>query len=84
VAYDVVYPKRVDKELDALPRGGGALLRADFERFAADPLAPDIDIVKLKAMESVFRVRCGSYRLTFRREDKTLTALRATDRKDAY
>jgi mRNA interferase RelE/StbE len=84
--YEVEIPKRVQKQLDALPNDEGTRLREDFEAYAADPLDPEIDVAKIVGAESQFRVRCGGYRLIFRKDkaDRVLVALKAGDRKDVY
>lgn len=86
MAYEVEIPKRVSKQLDALPGDAGQRLRDDFEAYAADPLDPGVDLEKIKGTTDTFRIRCGDYRLTFERDkkSKTLLALRAADRKEVY
>ena len=71
-------------DLAALPAAVANSLRTAFACFAEDPQNSSIDLRRIKGQKNVWRIRRGDYRILFLKENGSLTAFAANDRKDVY
>jgi mRNA interferase RelE/StbE len=84
VSYHVRIPKRVQKELDALPSAVYARVREHIHNMSDDPRPNGVK--KLKAPTDSYRIRVGAYRIVYEVDDAKQEVLLITiaDRKDVY
>lgn len=67
MSYRIRVPKRVQKELDALPDAVYARVREPIQRLSDDPRPTGVK--KLKGRVDIYRIRIGSYRVVFEVDD---------------
>jgi mRNA interferase RelE/StbE len=84
MSYEVIIPKPVKKQLDALPGDVQERILEKILSLVEDPRPSGIK--KLKGFDSEYRIRVGDYRVRYEIDDKALTVLilHCQHRKDAY
>ena len=84
MSYRIRIPKRVQKELDALPSTIYARVRERIHSLSDDPRPSGVK--KLKATADNYRIRVGAYRIVYEVDDAKQEVLLITiaDRKDVY
>jgi mRNA interferase RelE/StbE len=84
MAYQVLIPKPVAKQLDSLPREIQQTILARILQLKDDPRPSGC--VKLKGYDREYRIRIGSYRVRFEVDDAAMTVvlLHCMHRKDVY
>jgi mRNA interferase RelE/StbE len=84
MTYQVVVPKTVRKQIDALP--ADMLDRAEevIRDLAEDP-RPD-GVIKMKGSDQTYRIRIGNYRIVYEIYDKRLVLLilQCKHRREVY
>ena len=82
--YRVLIPKRVQKQLDALPQAVFDRLDERITSLRDEPRP--IGVKKLKGSTSSYRVRMGDYRLVYEVDDtaREIRLISAANRKDVY
>lgn len=85
--YSVLILRRAQKELKKLPIATQERIAEAIGRLAHDPDDPSLDVKALtNDPEARFRLRVGSYRVKYCREDeiRILEIVRVGHRKDVY
>lgn len=84
LTYNVIIPKPVQKELDALQKDLRTRITDQILALAENP-SPD-GVVKLKGSENEYRIRIGDYRVRYEIEDDNLIVLvlDCRHRRDIY
>jgi mRNA interferase RelE/StbE len=84
MAYAVEFSPRAEREFRDLAREIQIRLRPRIDALAIDPRPPGAK--KLKARESLWRVRVGHYRIVYEIRQRVLVVLviRIAHRRDAY
>ncbi len=84
MAYQVIVPKAVQKQIDALPHRIGVKISEHIAALADDPRPRGY--IKLRGFSNQYRIRIGNYRIRYRIDDNKVIVfvLSATHRKDAY
>ncbi|MCP4431371.1 MAG: type II toxin-antitoxin system RelE/ParE family toxin [Gammaproteobacteria bacterium] len=84
MAYRVIIPRPVRKQLDKLPRGIRIRLLQRIALLKENPRP--LGAVKLKGYEYEYRIRVGSYRVRYevREPENVVLLLHCKHRKDAY
>lgn len=79
--YGIFYTKQSDAELLALPAKIQRQIRAKIAR-----LQPGFsgDVKKLQAVDNIYRLRSGNFRILFELEGANIVIRTIRDRKDAY
>jgi mRNA interferase RelE/StbE len=82
--YNVIAPKSVQKQLDALPNDSYERIAVKIQQLAEDP-RPD-GVVKMKGADNQYRIRIGDYRVRYEinDEDSIVFLLQCKHRKDVY
>lgn len=84
MSYQVIIPKRVQKQLNNFPQKVRSRLLADIHLLRDNP-RPD-GVKKLKSYENTYRIRIGNYRVIYEIKDLEMIVLvlSSVHRKDAY
>ncbi|MBW4623080.1 MAG: type II toxin-antitoxin system RelE/ParE family toxin [Cyanosarcina radialis HA8281-LM2] len=84
MSYEVIIPKPVRKQLDALPEDISARILDKILSLAEDPRPSGVK--KLKGFDNEYRIRIGDYRVRYEIDDEasTVLVLHCKHRKDAY
>ena len=84
MTYDVAVPRRVQKQLLALPQDVYDRLRDGLDALRADPRPPGVK--KLKGQTNTYRTRVGNYRIVYTVNDlaQQVQVLTVEHRKDVY
>jgi mRNA interferase RelE/StbE len=84
MGYCIVVSKRVQKELDSLPKAIYAHIREQIIALRNDPRPSGVK--KLRGYTSTYRVRVGEYRIVYEVDDSAqeIHLLHVADRKDVY
>lgn len=84
MSYEIIVPKPVQKQLDALPDDIRKRVLENILRLVKDPRPPGVK--KLKGFDNEYRIRIGDYRVRYEINDKTLIILllHCKHRKDVY
>jgi mRNA interferase RelE/StbE len=84
VSYRIRVPRRVQKELDALPEVVYARVREHIQRLSDNPRPTGVK--KLKGRADSYRIRIGAYRVVYEVDDpqQEITLITVSDRKDVY
>jgi mRNA interferase RelE/StbE len=84
VTYQVVVPKTVRKQIDALPADMFDRAEEVIRDLAEDP-RPD-GVVKMKGSDQTYRIRIGNYRIVYEIYDKRLVVLilQCKHRREVY
>jgi len=81
VNYRILYTDQSEAELLALPSKIQHQIKAKIARLQ---LGFSGDIKKLKAMDNIYRLRSGNFRILFEVEGPNIVIRTIRDRKDAY
>ncbi|MFI5274072.1 MAG: type II toxin-antitoxin system RelE/ParE family toxin [Ktedonobacterales bacterium] len=84
MSYEVIVPKRVAKQILALPQHMYDRIRESLDALAQQP-RPD-GVKKLKGETNAYRVRVGNYRIVYVVDDgaQQVQVLDVDHRKDVY
>jgi mRNA interferase RelE/StbE len=84
MTYQVVVPKTVRKQIDALPSDMFDRAEEVIRDLAEDP-RPD-GVVKMKGSDQTYRIRIGNYRIVYEIYDKRLVVLilQCKHRREVY
>ncbi|WP_071187667.1 type II toxin-antitoxin system RelE/ParE family toxin [Trichormus sp. NMC-1] len=84
MSYEVIIPKPVKKQLDALPGDVRERILEKILSLVEDPRPSGIK--KLKGFDGEYRIRVGDYRVRYAIDDQALTVLilHCQHRKDIY
>jgi mRNA interferase RelE/StbE len=84
MTYQVVVPKTVRKQIDALPADMFDRAEEVIRDLAEDP-RPD-GVVKMKGSDQTYRIRIGNYRIVYEIYDKRLVVLilQCKHRREVY
>lgn len=84
MTYAIITPKAVQKQLDCLPDDIYERIAVKIQQLAENP-RPD-GVVKMKGVDSEYRIRIGDYRIRYEIDDKELIILllQCKHRKDVY
>jgi mRNA interferase RelE/StbE len=84
MTYQVVVPKTVRKQIDALPADMFDRAEEVIRDLAEDP-RPD-GVVKMKGSDKTYRIRIGNYRIVYEIYDKRLVVLilQCKHRREVY
>jgi len=81
----ILISRSAERELAHLPRDVQERFAKAFEEIERDPRPrPGLDIRPLRGMKGAWRLRVGSYRGIFEREEGQLRFTRFGHRKDVY
>jgi mRNA interferase RelE/StbE len=82
--YQVLVPKRVQREIDGLPATVRTRVVHAIDRLTDDPRPPGC--VKLTGQQDEYRIRVGDYRVRYevRDADQSVSVLRVQHRRDVY
>ena len=82
--FEVIIDTKAAREISALPREVQQRIIARIESLADNPRPPGC--IKLSGASSLWRIRCGVYRVVYQISDDRLevTVVTARHRKDAY
>ncbi|MBM3557862.1 MAG: type II toxin-antitoxin system RelE/ParE family toxin [Alphaproteobacteria bacterium] len=72
--WSIVFVKSALKALNIMPRHLALTIRANLDRLAADPLAPNNNVAALRG-RSGYRLRVGDWRVIYRLDGDRLTIL---------
>jgi len=84
--YRLKFLDRAIKDLDGIDRSFQKIIKAKLEILAEDPRALKSNIIAIKGETDLFRLRIGSYRVIFRKNELELIILivRIGHRKNVY
>jgi mRNA interferase RelE/StbE len=84
MSYSIVVPKSVQKQLDRLPEQVYQRILKRIRLLAEDPRPAGF--LKLKGIESEYRIRIGDYRLRYKVDDDNCVVIlsRCQHRKNVY
>ncbi|NJL56102.1 type II toxin-antitoxin system RelE/ParE family toxin [bacterium] len=84
MSYSIVVPKSVQKQLDRLPEQVYQRILKKIRILAEDPRPAGS--LKLKGVESEYRIRIGDYRLRYKvdDDDRVIILGRCQHRRDVY
>ncbi|MGH2413683.1 MAG: type II toxin-antitoxin system RelE family toxin [Microcystaceae cyanobacterium] len=84
MSYEVIIPKPVHKQLDALPNDTRSRVLEKILTLVEEPRPPGVK--KLKGFDNEYRIRIGDYRVRYEIDDQTSTVLvlHCKHRKDVY
>lgn len=84
MSYRIRIPKRVQRELDALPDTVYARIRERIRDLGDDPRPAGVK--KLQSTARSYRVRAGTYRIVYEVDDaaQEIVLITVADRKDVY
>ena len=84
--YEIEFTGRARTDLKKIARPHQRIIKAKLAILAENPEALKNNIKRLTADEEIFRLRAGSYRIIFRKNDRRLLILsiRIGHRKEIY
>lgn len=84
MAYDVVVPLRVGKQIDALARADWRRVRAVIDGLSQEPRPKGA--LRLTGQHDTWRIRVGDYRILYAIEDDRLVVLllKVAHRREVY
>ena len=81
----ILISRSAERELARLPQDVQERFAKAFEQLEQDPrLRPGVDVSPLRGMKGAWRLRVGSYRGIYEKEEGQLRFTRLGHRKDVY
>ncbi len=82
--YEIEFTKTAQKDFKCLSEKNKILIFTVIENLKENPFNKKLDVKKLKTSFEGYRVRKGSFRILFEKENKIITIYSIKHRKDAY